>query len=643
MDTADVVTAAPAAMRSRRLGRGTLARVASQATRPWAIPIALVVITFVAFLPALENHWVEWDDQVILTKNENYRGLGWAQLRWMFGNILMGHYIPVTWLTFGLDYVLWGMKPLGYHLTSLLLHAANAVLVYVLALRLLGKATALPLAALRIAAATASLFFALHPLRAESVAWATERRDVLSGLFFFLTILLYLRASDSKGTSRRRLLAGSIACFGLGLLSKSIVMTLPLVLILLDLYPLRRLDPNPRRWWEGPSRRVWIEKIPYAVLGLAGAGLGYYAQAANSYFTSFVKYPALARVGMAFYSLWFYVAKTALPIGLSPLYELPVRVHPLEPRFLVPMVAVLLITALLFWFRRRWPAGLAAWAYYAIVLGPVSGIAHSGYQLAHDRYSYLSCLGFALLVGSGLGLVVRARSRGTLRPAIARAALAAVAAWLVGLSVLTWQQVQIWRDTDTLWRYAVESDPDCSICHANLAVLLNNRGLPALALAHFERELSLRPDHVRSHHTLALSLMALGRTPEAIDHMQRVLAVFPSHTDVLNNLGVALIGERRFPEALVHLQRAAALEPRRVQVLTNLGLALTELGRVEEAVRHLHRAIELGPREPNPRLALGRAYLARGDFQGAREQYDILLPLDARLASALGASLISEW
>lgn len=642
MDTTDVVTTAPAATRGS-LGRRTLAGLASHAGKPWVIPIALAAVTVGAFLPALENQWVEWDDYIVLVKNENYRGLGLAQLRWMFSNILMGHYVPVTWLTLGLDYALWGMNPLGYHLTNLLLHVANTVLVYVLASRLLVKATALPLPALRAAAAAATLFFALHPLRAESVAWATERRDVLSGLFFFLTVLLYLRASESEGVRRRRLLAGSLACLVLGLLSKAILMTVPLVLILLDVYPLRRLAPDPRRWREAAFRRVWVEKIPYMLLGLAGAALGYYGQAANSYFTSFVQYPVTARIGMAFYSLWFYAAKTVVPIGLSPLYELPARVHPLEPRFLGPTVGVLVVTAVVVWLRRRWPAGLAVWAFYAIVLGPVMGITHSGYQLAHDRYSYLSCLGFAILVGGGVGLVVRAQRTGTLRTAFARIALTAIAAWLVGLSVMTWQQVQIWRDTDTLWRYAIESDPECSICQANLGVLLHNRGLPALAVERFERELALRPDHVRSHHTLALSLAAVGRTGEAMDHFHRVLAVFPDDADVLNNLGVALIGQRKFDEALVHLRRAAAREPRRLQVLTNLGLALTELGRAEEALGHLRRAVELDPREPLPRLALGRAFLALGDTARAREQYDVLRRLDARLASSLGASLISEW
>ena len=152
------------------------------------IPWALAATTLLVFSPALLNGFVEWDDHVNLIQNTGYRGLGWRQLRWMFTTIVMGHYIPVTWLTFGLDYTLWGMNPLGYHLTNNLLHAANSAIFYLLALRLLARATSLAGPALRVASVMAALFFALHPLRAESVAWATERRDVLSGLFFLLTV-----------------------------------------------------------------------------------------------------------------------------------------------------------------------------------------------------------------------------------------------------------------------------------------------------------------------------------------------------------------------------------------------------------------------------------------------------------------------
>lgn len=642
-ETAAVVTRPTRTGESGFLVRAALVWVASYAKRPWAIPVLLAVVTAIAFLPMLKNQWVDWDDQVILLNNTNYRGLGWPQLRWMFSNILMGHYVPVTWLTYGLDYTLWGMKPIGYHLTSLLLHAANAALAYGIALQLLRKATALEAVALRVAAAFAALFFALHPLRVESVAWATERRDVLSGLFFLASVLTYLCASERGTTARRWLLGASLGSFVLAIFSKSIVMTLPLVLILLDIFPLGRLGTNPRRWLEAPFRRVWLEKLPYAILGLVAAGLGYYAQAANSYFTSLASYPPSARIGMGFYSVWFYLSKTALPIGLSPLYELPARVEPLALRFLLPMIGVLVTTGLVIVLRRRWPAGLAAWAYYVVVLAPVTGLTHSGYQLAHDRYSYLSCLAFGLLAGGAVGLVVRAHRGGTLRPAVASVAVVGTVVWLLGLASLSWQQVQIWHDSESLWRYAVEFEPECSICHANLGTFFYNNHLPGLAVEEFERVIRLRPDRVKTHHSLGLALAALGRTPEAIDHFQSVLRVHPNETDVLNNLGVAFISQREFDKALTYLERAKSLNPRHPQVLTNIGVALTELGRAEDAVLTLRRAIEVAPKEPLPRVALARAYLTLGNQAGAHEQYEVLRELDARLASALGASLFGEW
>src|SRR5881392_595368 len=173
-----------------------------RALSAYAVPLVLALATFAVFAPALWNQFVDWDDQMILTQNENYRGLGPTQLKYFFTTFLMGHYVPLTWLTFGLDYVLWGMNPMGYHLTSLIIYAANAVVLYFVTLRLLGKAAALADVPLRVGAVAATLFFTLHPLRAESVAWATERRDVLSGLFFLLTILAYVKMCDATGARR---------------------------------------------------------------------------------------------------------------------------------------------------------------------------------------------------------------------------------------------------------------------------------------------------------------------------------------------------------------------------------------------------------------------------------------------------------
>src|SRR5207249_5325570 len=231
-----------------------------------------------------------WDDAVLFDDNPRYRGLGWKELRWMFSTFTMGHWVPVTWLSHGLDYTLWGMNPLGYHLTNVTLHALNAALLYLVARRLLGRAMRFDGPAAPLAAATAALFFALHPLRAESVAWATERRDVLSGLFFLLTILTYLRMCEASGRRRGWLLAGGAVTYLLALASKGSVMVLPAVLILLDVYPLRHR-----------SRRVLLEKIPFVVLGLAGAAVAYYAQNANAFLTPLQHYPLTARIGMAFY------------------------------------------------------------------------------------------------------------------------------------------------------------------------------------------------------------------------------------------------------------------------------------------------------------------------------------------------------
>ena len=267
-----------AAVRART--RPAQAGAAVSAPRRWishlAVPVLLALVSFVVFLPALEAGFVNWDDDQNFLDNPNYRGLGAARLRWMFTTFLMGHYIPLSWVTLGLDYVVWGMKPAGYHLTNLLLHVANAVLFYFMALRLLRASTPGDHAdgslALTLGSGFATLLFAVHPLRAESVAWITERRDVLSGLFYLAAVLAYLRYCDgavSDGSRTRKWYWASLGLFALALLSKAMAVTLPVILLVLDVYPLRRLGGvGGRRPWAS-SRSVVTEKLPFFVLSLA--------------------------------------------------------------------------------------------------------------------------------------------------------------------------------------------------------------------------------------------------------------------------------------------------------------------------------------------------------------------------------------
>ena len=600
-----------------------------------ALVLSIVLAVVAVFSVGLRNEFVDWDDPANLLENQDYRGLGRAQLAWMFTTTLMGHYIPLTWLTFGLDYVLWGMEPAGYHFTNLVLHAANAALVYWLAKRLL--AAARPRAgeyALRAGAAVAALFFAVHPLRAESVAWATERRDVLSGLLFLTCVLTYVGAATAHSHRRRRLLLLAIAAFALAMLAKSIVMTLPLLLLVLDWYPLRRL--HGLSWTEG-NRRVLLEKLPFFAVALAGAEISYWAVARDGLLT---QYSLASRVAMALYSVSFYISKTVLPLDLSPLYELPSRVDVLDPQFLGASIAVTILSVALVALAPRWPAGLAAYAWYAIMLVPVGGLVHAGHQLAHDRYSYLSCLSFAVLAGGAIVWLAGAQADGRLRPLLFRVSCGAIGALLVAFAFLTWLQVQVWRDSESLWMHATYATPDCSICHNNYGTLLVNRSgvrpwERPFAIEEFRQALTLKPERDKPYGGLGVALLGMKRPREAEQALRRAVAAEPKNIGVLNNLGNALTEQGRFADAVPYLRRAVALDEHHPVIRANLGEALLGSGRIDEAIVELRRATDEWPFQLEPRKILIRAYHeARNDVE-MRKQLTILRQLHPLAAKDL--------
>ncbi|HEY7406989.1 MAG TPA: tetratricopeptide repeat protein [Gemmatimonadaceae bacterium] len=601
-------------------------------TREAALFLVLAVVA--VFGHAMYNDFVQWDDPINLVNNTSYRGLGWTQIQWMLTSTLMGHYIPVTWLTFGLDYVLWGMEPSGYHFTNVVLHCANVLLFFTLALRLLPRAV--PWATtmeIRLGAVVSALVFAIHPLRAESVAWATERRDVLSGLMLLACVLCYLSSIEQEGWKRRRRLLASLVLFELALLSKSITMTLPFALLILDVYPLRRLPASPREWLRMPARRVLLEKIPFFVVGGAGAGIAYWAVAHNAFFTSSTQLPLLSRIALALYSVCFYIAKTVMPLNLSPLYELPAKVRLLDGPFALAAVATLLMTLSLLGLARRWPAVSAAYLYYVIAIAPVGGLVHAGFQLAHDRYSYVSCMGFALLAGGIPAFLGRARVHGKLTPTVRRLAAATVIVWIAALGVLTSEQVRVWRNTESLWLHAALVEPECSICHHNMGALLVNQGNAKAALVHFNYVTVVRPDRETIHGGIGLAMLQLDRPAEAEVHLKRALKKDGADVALLNNVGMALIRQSKFEDAMPFLRRALVLEPTNLTALANLGAALAGTGHLDAALQQFHRAAELDPYAAEPRLGLVRAYLEKGNTVEAGKHYTILRQLHPKSAA----------
>jgi len=519
------------------------------------VAVAIFAIAFVSFLPALDGQFLDWDDQENLVRNTGYQGLGWTQLKWMFTATVLGHYIPLTWMTFGLNYALGGLNPWGYHLLNLLLHGANAALFYWIARRLLFRQAGLPWPA-----AFAALVFAVHPLRVESVAWITERRDVLCGFFFLLSVLAWLRAVERPGGPDRGWQLLSLGAFVASLLSKAAAMPLPAALVLLDVYPLGRV--KALGW-----RRVLLEKLPHVALAAGAAVLSLVVLRISAVMvTSYSSYGVGARVVMTAYSLVIYPRKFLWPAPLSPIYELPTRVDPLAPRFLLPVIAFLVVTGVLVAVRRRWPGGLAAWAYSALMVLPVSGVVHAGFQLAHDRYSYLSGLGFAVLAGAALGWVLGAGERGRLRPPLVGLLMGVAVLVLLTWSAESWRQCRIWRDSESLWRWAVDVDPACAVCHNDLgtAILENPPQTPvrvAEAESHFRDAIRLRPERPHAYLNLATTLAMQRRYAEAEAAFRDFMAKHPAVASGPGLLGELLMEQGRFDEAGPLLRRALSMRP----------------------------------------------------------------------------------
>jgi len=545
------------------------------------IPVAIFVAVFVVFLPALDGQFLEWHADINFLNNQAFRGLEWTPLRWMWTHHLMGHYVPLTWMSLGLNYALGGMNPWGYHLGNVLIHAMNAVIFYFVARRLL-IAAGFPddgTAPLPWSAAFAALVFGAHPLRAESVAWVTERRDVLCGFFFLLAVLAYLISLDVG--SGRLVRFASIAAFAAAILCKAQTVPLPAALLLLDVYPLRRL----RVGW----RPLLVEKLPYFALALVGGGVAIMATRDGATFTSYARYGPSARLAMTGYGIIFYPWKWLWPMNLSPLYELPAHIDLFSPRFIIPLIAAVLVTVLLVALSRQWPAGLTAWAYSAIMVLPVVGPLHTGNQLAHDRYSYLSGLGFAALAGGGLACMLFAAARGSLSPVVGRAGLAAAVLVLFGLGSATWVQASGWRDSETLWSWAVETDPDCAICLNNLAMTHVRRKQIPEAEAALRRSLTLR-EHAMTHNNLGGLLELTGRPEEAEREYQQALRLKPDLREALANLGALYVKQGRYEAALPPLRLVFQGAPDLPRLRANLDRALRQLadelaqaGRIREA------------------------------------------------------------
>jgi Tfp pilus assembly protein PilF len=446
-----------------------------------------------------------------------------------------------------------------------------------------------------------------------------------------LTIFAYLKAHE-RPVRRTGWHVASLAFAALALASKSIVMGLPLVLVILDVYPLRRLDSRPRTWIRSEAWPVWREKLSFAALAVGTAATAYAVQRTTGYLTDA---QPLARVVMVVYNVWFHVWKTFVPRGLGPLYEMPANLHLLEPAYLWASVGVVVVTVGVWLLRRRWPAGLAVWVFYLIMLAPVTGVVHTGHHLGADRNTYVPCAGFALLVGAAVAAATGGDLRGGRRRLAAGALIGLVTLWLAGLAVAAHRQTAFWHDPETLWARGIEVDPSCSICVHNLAIVVQRRGDQEASLALFQRALALRPDRSEFRGNYGLLLLQMGHREEGKAELRLRLARNPGDFAARTNLGIALIEDGQLADAIGQIEQALRVKPDWVPGLDALGRALLTDGRLDRAQAAFERALALNPADPIGRLGLARVARARGDRETAWKHFELLRAQDPALGERL--------
>jgi tetratricopeptide (TPR) repeat protein len=455
------------------------------------------------------------------------------------------------------------------------------------------------------------------------VAWVLGREIAIAGFFFFLTLICYLKAAEKEsiGQSRWGWMSAAWIFYALSLLGKEAALTLPLALFVLDFYPLKRFPGAWREWSGTKARRVWCEKIPFLLIALAAAIKAVLAKGQSGTIYAWENYGLLPRLAQVLYSFAFYLWKTLAPIELSPLYPLRPFAGPWSLLFLATSGIFLLVTVGLFILRRRWPAGLAAWVFYAILLLPVSGIVAFGPYVAADRFSYIPCALWAVVPGTGLLWAWKLKMSNRISARTLAVAQFFTAGVLVALGALTWQQSHIWKDSERLWRHALSIDDGSSFAHNNLGLALADRGALREAVNEFRRAVQIDPVFVEAHTNLGNFLAQTGSREEAVAHLRQALQIDPMFANAHNTLGNILVDSGGLEEALQQFHTAIKINPDAAIFHYNLARTLAKKGDVQGAISHYHRALEIDPEDYDVRNNLGLLLLSQGKVDEAIEQF----------------------
>jgi protein O-mannosyl-transferase len=584
--------------------------VLSPHTRACVFVLVLATVTILAYRPALNGGFL-WDDDVYITNNELLTAPDGLRRIW-FSLDSPSQYFPLVYTTFRIERGLWGLNSTGYHWVNLLLHVANALLVW------------LVLARLKVPGAwLAGAIFALHPVQVESVAWITERKNVLMGFFFLLTLLAWIAFVDGK-TKRRWLFYGlALILYLLALSAKTTACTLPAALFLI-----LWLQRTPVSW-----KRVF-QIIPFLVFGVAMGALAmwwerYHQGTSRAVFT-FLN--PIDRVLVASRAVWFYLSKLIWPSNLTFIYPR----WDIAPTHLLNyawLLAGVIACGALYFLRRYWGRSVeVAAGFFVVTLSPVLGfimLYTFRYTFVADHYQYLACIGPIALASAGLANLADTFKNG--RALILSTALCVVAV----LATLTWRQAAMYGDIDTLWRTTLARNSGCWMAHNNLGMVLFEKGQLDEAIRHYRRTLEMQPDFWDADYNLGTALLGKGQVDEAIFYCDKAVRMQPNDPDAHVAFANALLQKKRTDDAIAHYQKAVAIRPDYFFARYGLGHALLEKGKLDAAIEHSRAALLIQPNNADCHTVLAIALDEKGQWAEAIQHYEKALEISPQSISAL--------
>jgi protein O-mannosyl-transferase len=595
--------------------------VLRQPSARWAglICLVLLVATFAVYLQVYNFGFLNYDDPDYVTDNAHVRkGLTRDGVAWAFTTTFAANWFPLTWLSHMLDVQLFGLQSGRHHLVNVLLHAIGTLLLFGFIERITGAPWK---------SAFVAFVFALHPLHVESVAWIAERKDVLNGVFWFLTLWMYLKYTRKPGVLPY---ASMLLLFCCGLMSKQMIVTLPFVALLLDFWPLKRFQTSPRR--------IILEKLPLFGLAIAASLVAYLVQQRGGAISSFNELPFALRMENALVSYCAYIARLFWPVDLAVFYPFPASV----PLWQATSASLALagITAVALISIKRRPYLTVGWLWYLITLSPVIGIIQIGLQSRADRYTYIPLIGIAIMLAWGLpDLLQRFPYRGVVLAALSGAACSA---WLV----VTWHTVPHWRNSISLFSHAIRATDRNFVACNNLGAALRREGRLEEAMMHFEEAIAIKAQDGDAQNNLGEVLLALGKVDDATPHIMEALRLQPDSPAAHVNLGAILNRRGRFEEAEAQYRMALLRNPDSAEAHCGLGACLSERkDRLAEALQELLLAVSLKPEYADAHYNLGRVLGLTGRTEEAKAQFSETIRIDPSNAEAhfnIGIALAAQ-